>query len=191
MRIGTVLEKCAVRCAIAVMLLLGVAGCYETAGEIFDAKSAVAIPGLEGRYVYGDTAYTVSRPASGNGYGFVETAASPPESGTFRAIPVGGDVYLVQMHRDKWAPNVFLQLVFRIARSGDKIRELQQLSVSDKIVREQAERNGVVLPKEGEQNDSKTGGGASLKGSREGIAAFLRAVAAGPFDHADIYTRVD
>jgi hypothetical protein len=191
MRLANLLERFAGRCALAIALLLVVAGCYETAEEIFDARSAVAIPGLEGRYVYGDTAYTISHPASGNDYAFLETTASPPESGTFRAIPAGGDVYLVQMHRDKWAPDVFLQLVFRIARSGDKIRELQQVSVSDKIVRAQAERNGVVLPKEGEKSDSRTGGGASLNGSREGIAAFLRALAAGPFDHADIYTRAD
>jgi hypothetical protein len=183
--------RLASRLAVLLALLLGMAGCYETDQEIFEAGSAVAIPGLEGRYVNGDTVYIVSRIEGSKDYRYVESAPSPAGEGTLRIVPAGGDVFLVQLHRKEWEPNVHLQLIFRILRSGDAIRELQQLSVGDKLLTTQAEKTGVSLPKEGEQSGSKTGGGGAIKGSREAIAAFLRGLAAGPFDHADIYTRTD
>jgi len=183
--------RLASRFLVILTLLLGIAGCYETDQEIFDAGSAVGIPGLEGRYVNGDSAYLVSRVEGSKDYRYVESAASPPGEGTLRIVAAGGDVFLVQLHRKEWEPNVYLHLIYRILRSGERIRELQQLSVTDKLLVAQAERTGVILPKEGEQGSSKTGGGGAIKGTREAIASFLRALAAGPFDHAEIYTRMD
>jgi hypothetical protein len=194
------------------LLMLTTSGCYWTQYQVFGREDSVLVSGLEGRYEAkaenGNVIhYTVSRAHERGSYRFrgddlTKGDTAPDDfakSGTFRAIPISQDIYIMQW---AWRPDdyaetghhTFMYLFFRVVRSGDAVIKIERLeSSADKDQVEKlvvaghtiARRNGV---------DQWTGDGSvGISGAPAALKRFLLDmgdVAAASFKVESIFTRI-
>lgn len=149
--------------AFAIGVLL--AGCYETDQEIITIDRAVQIPGLPGEFDDGDGgSKTISPVPFANEYRFAQTSSEGETSyGTLRAIPIVGDIYLVQAQYDGEATYILVFYEFT-THAGRKLKELEP----DEPVEHLAAQYGVTI-------ELDEWGVGFLYGSRSDILAFLLA----------------
>jgi hypothetical protein len=85
--------------ALCALLLL--AGCYEVGGEFLAPGEAQFVPGLAGTFTSDDGATTEVTLLPGNEYHYRrDYGDGDVSSGTFRAVRLFGDVYLLQLRDD-------------------------------------------------------------------------------------------
>ena len=179
----------------ATLLVLAVAGCYDTQREVFGPEEAVAVPGLDGTYVCTNDKgacglFTVFWAQSERNYRII--AQSPPNPhqsfGVFRVIPLATNLYVVQLRYESDAPNydgpdVFAQTFFRVKRSKGAIAALEELL---------PERDQAMAIVQGyaidvwEQHKKAQG----LSGERTALNRFLRSLRAVSFKVVATYSRV-
>jgi hypothetical protein len=151
-------------------VILASAGCYETDFEIISASSAVSVYGLPGTYTKekGGTMIISAVPLS-NDYRFREISKDNKTStGYLRAVPLQGNIYIVQAKYDD-DPVYYLGFYqFRYDSSGAHYKPMEP-TVSEKSLDQLAKQYGVII--DWDTLDFVP----DLKGSPGNIMAFLRA----------------
>jgi hypothetical protein len=152
--------------------ILTAAGCYETYVEVIDASSAVAVTGAPGQYTYdAGGGVTISAVPDSNDYRFREVSKDNDVStGYFRAVPLQGDIYIVQAKYDDDEVYYFSFYQF----TSDRRFKPMEPQVDDKELDQLAQQYGVTI-------DWDFDIVPYLNGSRSTIMAFLRGHANLPF----------
>jgi hypothetical protein len=160
---------------LAAIILLA-AGCYETDVEIIGASSAVSVYGLPGTYTKekGGTMIISAVPLS-NDYRFRDIGKDNKAStGYIRAVPLQGNIYVVQAKYDDDAVYYLGFYQFIYDSSGAHYKPMEP-TVAEKTLDQLAKQYGVTV-------DWDTFDFVPyLKGSPGSILAFLRAHASLPF----------
>jgi hypothetical protein len=166
--------------SVGLVLLAGIilfaAGCYETDVEVISASSAVSVYGLPGTYnkEKGGIMIISAVPLS-NDYRFRDVGKDNKAStGYLRAVPLQGNIYIVQAKYDD-DPVYYLGFYqFRYDASGAHYKSMEP-TASEKSLDQLAQHYGVTI-------DWDTFDFVPyLKGSPGNIMAFLRAHASLPF----------
>jgi len=170
------------RCAGLVLLIavvLAIAGCYETDFEVIDASSAVSVYGLPGTYnKEGGGTMTISTVPLSNDYRFQDVGKDNKAStGYLRAVPLQGNIYLVQARYDD-DPVYYLGFYQFIYDSSGAHYKPMEPTVAEKSLDQLAKQYGVTI--DWESYDFVP----FLNGSGSNIMAFLRAHASLPFSPA-------
>lgn len=92
--------KNVMRSLAALTVLLLVAACYELEREAIPVSAGEIIPGQKDSGVVLGRSGRVTRSGQGNDYRFTETFGGRSRQGTFRAVRVQGDLWLVQARYD-------------------------------------------------------------------------------------------
>jgi hypothetical protein len=154
---------------LAAIILLA-AGCYETDVEIISASSAVSVYGLPGTYnkEKGGTMIISAVPLS-NDYRFRDVGKDNKAStGYIRAVPLQGNIYIVQAKYDDDAVYYLGFYQFIYDSSGAHYKPLEA-TASEKTLDQLAKQYGVTI-------DWDTFDFVPyLKGNPSSILAFLRA----------------
>jgi hypothetical protein len=182
---GKVAQKTILHFAGLVLLavvIFAVAGCYETDFEVIDASSAVAVNGAPGNYTLDEGgSLTISAVPNSNDYRFRRVFKDGSGSkGYLRAVPLKGDIYIVQAKYDD-DPGYYLGFYeFTIDSSGSHYRPMEP-DVDEKRLGQLAQQYGVKL--DFGRFDPVFGFPLTpaLSGTRSNIMAFLRAHASLPF----------
>jgi hypothetical protein len=84
------------------VMILSIAGCYETDVEVISASAAVAVNGVPGDYTYDDgRKLTVSAVPLSNDYRFREVSKkNKAYTGYLRLVPLRSDIYIIQAKYD-------------------------------------------------------------------------------------------
>jgi len=177
----------AARLLAALALVLALGGCFETRGEIFKPEQAVAVPGIEGIYATQTNRYAVTAIPGGHDYAFANPTNPKDGPGRFRAVPVGDDLYAVQLRLDEWDSDLYWELLFRVIRKGDAIERIVTLEPDLRASEALAAKNGIELLKSSEDSvdDPKI-----LTGTPEAVANFVRSLATVPTRDGEIYRRL-
>jgi hypothetical protein len=179
--------RLAARLTAALAALTLLAGCFETRGEVFKPDAAVAIPGLEGIYVTSTNRYAVAAVPGSSDYAFTNPTNPKDGPGRFRAVPVGADLYAVQLRLDEWDADLYWQLLFRVIRKGDAIERIVALDPDLRPTEALAAKSGIELLKSPSDSadDPKI-----LTGAPEAVANFVKALATLPAKEGEVYRRV-
>lgn len=177
----------AARLTAALALLLALAGCFETRGEVFKSDAAVSVPGLEGIYATSTNRYAVAAVPGSSDYTFTNPTNPKDGPGRFRAVPVGADLYAVQLRLDEWDADLYWEILFRVVRKGEAIERIVAVDPDLGATEALAAKNGIELLKSptDSADDPKI-----LTGSPEAVANFLRALATLPAKPGEVYRRV-
>lgn len=160
--------------------ILTTVGCYETDFEVIDASSAVAVNGVTGTYnVESGGTMTISAVPHSNDYRFREVSKDNKAStGYLRAVPLQGDIYVVQAKYDDDPVYYLAFYQFTIDSSGKHYKPMET-NVDDKRIDQLAQQHGVTI-------DWDTFDFVPyLEGSRSDIMTFLRAHAGLPFSYSE------
>lgn len=143
--------------------ILTAVGCYETDFEVITASSAVALYGAPGNYTLDEGgSFTISAVPHSNDYRFREVSKDNKVStGYFRAVPLRGDIYIVQA---KYDDEDGYYLVFYQFTSDRRFKQMYP-DVDDTRLDQLAQQYGVTIDWDW----------MYLDGSRSDIMAFLRA----------------
>ena len=152
--------------------ILTATGCYETYVEVIDASSAVAVTGAPGQYTYdAGGGVTISAVPDSNDYRFREVSKDNDVStGYFRAVPLQGDIYIVQA---KYDDDEVYYLAFYQFTSERHFKPMEP-DVDDKRLDQLAQQYGVTIDRDFDIVPY-------LNGSRSTIMAFLLGHASLPF----------
>jgi hypothetical protein len=177
----------AARFTTALALLVLLAGCFQTRGEVFKPEAAVSVPDLEGVYVTSTNRYAVTAIPGGHDYTFTNPSNPEDGPGRFRAVQVGADLYAVQLRLDEWDADLYWQLLFRVIRKGEAIDRIVFLDPDLRAAENLAAKGGIELlePPKDSVDDPKI-----LTGTPEAVASFVRALATLPAKEGEIYRRV-
>ena len=177
-----------IRNALALLLLIGLANCYQTEHEIFGPKEAAIIPGLAGRYASDDNQWSVALIRHTPDY-TVRNLRNPQDPpARFRAVALGNDVYLMQLRPDPTKPNVW-HVLFRVTRNNGRISEIDQLEPSDDAVKERIQQlSSVTLspPPEGSLGDPEI-----IGGPKDAVASLIKSIATLPTKTQTVFKRMD
>jgi hypothetical protein len=157
-------------------IILAAAGCYETDVETISASSAVSVYGLPGTYnkEKGGTTIISAVPLS-NDYRFREiNKDNKASTGYLRAVPLQGNIYIVQAKYDDDAVYYLGFYQFVYDSSGAHYKPMEP-TVSEQSLDQLAKQHGVTI--DWDTLDFVP----YLKGSTGNIMAFLRAHASLPF----------
>ena len=143
------------RVAILVGTLLALTSCYELEREVIPIAAGEVVSELKDSGSLGDRTFRVGRSGQGNDYRFTETFRGRSRVGSFRAMRVQGDLWIMQSRYDGdpfytasfW--RVGTAVVTRVEPRGD--------------IAALAERHGVVRE------------GDLVRGQPTNVLAFLRA----------------
>ncbi len=150
-----------VRRVLAAAALFLLAGCYDIGAPVIDLRDAQALPWVVGEWEFPHgREVAVFQGDHPNEYRYRDVTARSVGTGTFRAVPLGGETYLVQAIGDNGDVAV---LFFRRHPDGG-IAELK----GNNAVFDLAKRFGVEL-------DDLDGDGLILDGSAAKVRAFLLA----------------
>ncbi len=177
----------AARLTAALALLMALAGCFETRGEVFKADAAVTVPGLEGIYVTSTNRYAVTAVPGSHDYTFANPTNPKDGPGRFRAVPVGNNLYAVQLRLDEWDTDLYWELLFRVTRKGDAIERIVALEPDLGATEALAAKSGIELLK---SPDDSVDDPKILTGSPDAVANFVRALATLPAKEGEVYRRV-
>jgi hypothetical protein len=192
----------AARRGAALLLILAIAGCYETKYEAFDREAGVAVPGLEGRYAvrFMDTwaHYTVWRTGRSNDYQFEQDESGrEASSGTLRAIDAGNGLYIAQLmpltHGRKPAPKDRGRVtysVIRVMRSKGVIAEIDQLEPDAGGENETHDRIWAIARRDATDIWDLGFGQRGLSGSPAALRRFLFNMSAVPLKTKTIFKRL-
>jgi hypothetical protein len=151
-------------------IMLFVAGCYETEVEVISASAAVSVYGLPGTYnkEKGGTMIISAVPLS-NAYRFRDVGKDNKAStGYLRAVPLQGNIYIVQARYDN-DPVYYLGFYqFRYDSSGAHYKPMEP-TASEQSLDQLAKQYGVTI--DWDTLDFVP----YLKGSPSSILTFLRA----------------
>jgi hypothetical protein len=152
--------------------ILTAAGCYETYVEVIDASSAVAVFDAPGHYTYdAGGGVTISAVPNSNDYRFREVSKDNDVStGYLRAVPLQGDIYIVQA---KYDDDEVYYLTFYQFTSDRRFKPMES-HVDDKKLDQLAQQYGVKIDRDFDLVPY-------LSGSRSSIKAFLLGHASLPF----------
>ena len=129
--------------SVAVLFL---AGCYEVEKEVITAAEAVSIHGVEGTYNTSDGTTTISAVPHSRDYRFRSISKKGRASaGYLRAIPLRGNIYLVQIKYDD--EPIYCLVFYRFtvdSRGGKKYTQLEA-DVSDERLIQVASSHGAKL----------------------------------------------
>ena len=193
---------------IAPMLILGLtlAGCYDTQHEVFGPKEGVIVAGLDGQYALRHPDGVVDHfivfwAQRGTDYRLIEQHQGFQTFGTFRAVPLGTNLYVVQLSYDtgwtgsrrlrpedavertvKVEPDIFAQTFFRVTRSGGVIVKLDELVPDTGAAWAISQRDGIEMW-------DQYKGAAGLSGPHAALGRFLRDLGAVPFMVIGTYWR--
>jgi len=178
----------AVRIAVALGLLIGLAGCYETKGPVFGPKDATSVPGLEGRYIgeKNDTEYVVTRLPDSADYLFRQPKYPKDGPVRFRAIALGGDLYLMQIEVQPKKTNEYWHLLMRVERDGGRVQRVVQVEPKPADVEALVRRSGGKLTPSPHSLDPPT-----IGGSHGAVVSVLRGLAELPGDKETEFKRID
>jgi hypothetical protein len=152
--------------------ILTAAGCYETYVEVIDASSAVAVFDAPGHYTYdAGGGVTISAVPNSNDYRFREVSKDNDVStGYLRAVPLQGDIYIVQA---KYDDDEVYYLTFYQFTSDRRFKQMYP-DVDDSRLDQLAQQYGVTIDRDFDLVPY-------LNGSRSTIMAFLLGHASLPF----------
>jgi len=177
------------RPALALVLLIGLAGCYQTEHEIFGPKEAAIIPGLAGRYSDGHGEWIITPIRHTPDYS-VRNRSNPQDPPLrFRAVALGNDVYIMQLQVDPKKPNVYWHIVFRVMRKNGRIDEITQLEPDDDAVKARVQQlSSVTLnpPPAGSLGDPET-----VVGPADAVASLIKSIATLPTKTETVFRRVN
>ena len=153
------------------VLAIFASGCYEVEQEVIRATEAVSIYGLPGTYTGSgpNEKTTISAVPNSNDYRFQWVTKNKVSSGYFRAIPLRGNIYIVQVKYDN--ESVYYLMFYKFTSDASGKKNFTPLRVDDPVY-DLAQQYGVKIDI-GEYGD--VFGGIQLVGSRSDIIAFLRA----------------
>lgn len=150
-----------VRRALAAATLFLLAGCYDIGAPVIDLRDAHALPWMVGEWEFPHgREVVVFQGNHPNEYRYRDVTAQRVSTGTFRAVPLGGEIYLVQTIGED---GDVAALFFRRHPDGS----IGELKVN-KAVFDLAKRFGVAL-------DDLDDGVLILDGSAAAVRAFLLA----------------
>ena len=150
------------RRALAALALLLLSACYDIGAPVIDLRDAQAIPWVVGEWVFpGDRQIFVFAGAYPNEYRYRDVTGNIVSTGTFRAVPLGGELYLVQAVDDR--DGGVAALYYRRRPDGT----IAELKVNDAVF-DLAKRFGVTL-------DDLEEDGLVLDGPPAKVRAFLLA----------------
>jgi len=178
-----------IRVALAFILSLLLAGCYETDHEVFGPKDAAIVPGLAGDYVGDNEEYIVAPIRHTPDYSLRDPQYPDQGSLRFRAIALGSGLYLMQLQQNPNKPNVYWHIIFRVDRaSNGHITQVVQLEPKADAVAALARLFGLVLvrPPERSPDDPQI-----IEGKNETMAAFIRGLKGVPVDGETVLRRKD
>jgi hypothetical protein len=160
------------RVVLVAAAILTAAGCYETYVEVIDASSAVAVFDAPGHYTYdAGGGVTISAVPDSNDYRFREVSKDNDVStGYLRAVPLQGDIYIVQAKYDE---DEVYYLAFYQFTSDRRFKPMEP-KVDDKKLDQLAQQYGVTIDRDFDLVPY-------LNGSRSTIMAFLLGHASLPF----------
>jgi hypothetical protein len=177
------------RLALALALSLALAACYETDHEVFGPKDAAIVPGLAGHYVGDNEEYIVAPIRHTPDYSFRDPRY--PDEGflRFRAIALGGGLYLMQLQQNPNKPNVYWHIIFRVDRAGNgRITQIVQLEPKADAVAALARQFALTLerPPGRSPDDPQV-----IAGNNESMAAFIRGLKGVPVEKETVLRRTD
>ena len=176
------------RMVVALALSTSLAGCYETAHEIFGPKEAAIIPGLAGRYASDDQQWIVAPIRHTPDYTLrnLQSPQDPPVR--FRAVALGNDFYLMQLQLDPTKPNVW-HVLFQVTRKGGRITQIAQLEPSEDAVKDRIQQSSSMTlraPPAGSLSDPDT-----IAGPADAVASLIKSFATLPTKTQAVFKRVN
>jgi hypothetical protein len=167
-------------------VILFATGCYETAFEVIDASSAVAVYGAPGNYTLdGGGSLTISAVPNSHDYRFRRVFKDGSDSkGYLRAIPLQGDIYIVQAKYDDQSFYYLAFYEFTIDSNGSHYKQMEP-NVDEERLGQLAQQYDVKI--DFDRFDPVFGLPLTpaLSGTRSNIMAFLRAHASLPFSYSE------
>ena len=161
-----------VKAAAAAAVLLFLSACWISETQVITMEMAVEIPGLEGEHAFDDNVNTIAAVPFSNDYRVhsidFEGAVT---NGTFRAVPLRSNIYIVQLLFDGEATYSFAFYRFTGGPDPEIVEMVPSIDVNDL-----AAEHGVVL------DGDEIGLFGSLEGEAEDIMEFLQAHRAVPLE---------
>jgi hypothetical protein len=148
------------RAAWVLFVVMLVSGCYDIGTPVIELRDAQAIPWVVDTWTFPrGNQLVVYQGGAANEYRYRRVSGSNVSTGTFRAVALGGNIYLIQAIDD--SGDVFA-LFYRRAADGS----IHELNVSDRV-KDLARRFGVTI--------DDIDGGLMLDGPAAQVRAFLLA----------------
>ena len=179
----------ALQVLLTLTLLLGLSACYETDHEVFGPKDAAIVPGLAGDYVGDNEEYVVAPVPHTSDYTFRDP--KHPEDGfiRFRAVALGGNLYLMQMQPHPQKSNVYWHIIFRVDRAGNgRVTQVAQLEPKEDMVAALARQFALTLVR---QPGSDPEDPEVIQGSGSAMAAFIKGLKGVPVEKETVLRRTD